>query len=592
MTAGSSRRYYLGLAATLHDPALAIVDEAGDVVFAESTERWVQRKRAFNMPADLMGRTADLVRAHCGVHADLVVAVSWSGGFLQRLRLLSLAELPGVRSVFGPAIARQLARRDHLVWPLGHYRLLAQSMLSSLTQAGINVQWLSGAAAVRRYDHHRSHAALCLGSPFERAACAVVDGFGEWTSTSCFTYDRGRLTALRKPGVRGSGRRASLGMFYAAVCSACGFDPLQGEEWKVMGLAPYGEVDPDVYRLLRPLLSVDGLEIVRGCSRAEYAQRLDRLRTLTRPPERPSIAAADMARTGQQVFADVMAQLLTNLHRAAPRDSLVLAGGCALNSSWNGRVVEETPFRHLHVPAAPADDGTALGAALLAWSEDHPGAPAGASVADPYLGSVPSADTMSGLARFGQVPGLRRLPGRVARVAAELLARGRIIGWMQGRAEFGPRALGHRSILADPRLPDMKELINERVKFREAFRPFAPAILHEHGDEYFEHYQESRYMERALVFRAHVRDRVPAVVHVDGTGRLQTVRREWAPEFHELVSHFHDVTGVPIVLNTSFNVMGRPIVHSVEDALGAFFTTGLDALVVDDWLIEKEPVGA
>jgi carbamoyltransferase len=182
---------------------------------------------------------------------------------------------------------------------------------------------------------------------------------------------------------------------------------------------------------------------------------------------------------------------------------------------------------------------------------------------------------------------MQHLPGQVSRRTAELLAQGRIVGWMQGRAELGPRALGHRSILADPRRPDMKDRINSAVKFREEFRPFAPSILHEHGPEYFERYQDSPYMERALVFRPEVREKVPAVVHVDGTGRLQSVRREWCERFHQLLTDFHGITGVPLLLNTSFNVMGKPLVHSVEDAVAAFLTTGLDALVIDDYLIEK-----
>lgn len=171
--------------------------------------------------------------------------------------------------------------------------------------------------------------------------------------------------------------------------------------------------------------------------------------------------------------------------------------------------------------------------------------------------------------------------------AAEALASGAIVGWVQGRAEFGPRALGNRSILADPRDPAMKDRINALVKFREEYRPFAPAILDRYGDEYFEDYQESPYMERALRFRKEVADRVPAVVHADGTGRVQTVKREWNERFYELIAAFYGLTGIPLVLNTSFNIMGKPIIHSVEDALGLFYTTGMDVLVIEDYLLEK-----
>jgi carbamoyltransferase len=196
-------------------------------------------------------------------------------------------------------------------------------------------------------------------------------------------------------------------------------------------------------------------------------------------------------------------------------------------------------------------------------------------------------ESLENVRRLSRISGLEVVGDAVARRAAELLANGKIIGWVQGRAEFGPRALGNRSILADPRPADMKEKINARVKFREEFRPFAPSILHEHGDEYFHDYQESPYMERTLTFREEVRDRVPSVVHVDGTGRLQTVRKEWNPRYYELIEEFFRLTGVPLILNTSFNVMGKPIIHSVEDAIAVFYTTGLDALVIEDMLVQK-----
>jgi carbamoyltransferase len=194
---------------------------------------------------------------------------------------------------------------------------------------------------------------------------------------------------------------------------------------------------------------------------------------------------------------------------------------------------------------------------------------------------------LENLARFGKLPNLRHLPGTIARETARLLAQGQLVGWVQGRAEFGPRALGNRSILADPRPPEMKDRINERVKFREEFRPFAPSILDEYGDEYFENYQVTPYMERTLRFRESVRQKVPAIVHVNATGRLQSVRREWNEKYYDLIRAFQELTGVPMLLNTSFNIMGKPIIHSVEDALGLFFTTGLDALVIEDYLIIK-----
>lgn len=205
----------------------------------------------------------------------------------------------------------------------------------------------------------------------------------------------------------------------------------------------------------------------------------------------------------------------------------------------------------------------------------------------PYLGSSINEAAIQRFAHYSGLP-VQHLPGQsIVETTAKHLTEGKIIGWIQGCAEFGPRALGNRSILADPRSPDMMDRINRVVKFRERFRPYAPAILHEHGDAYFEHYQETPYMDRTLRFRSNVRESVPAVVHVDGTGRLQTVKPDWNPLFHQLLESFHSMTGIPVLLNTSFNVMGKPIVHSTEDAFSVFMGSGLDNLVMGEYLFSK-----
>ncbi|MHC5824163.1 MAG: carbamoyltransferase C-terminal domain-containing protein, partial [Nostoc sp.] len=237
--------------------------------------------------------------------------------------------------------------------------------------------------------------------------------------------------------------------------------------------------------------------------------------------------------------------------------------------------------------SAPADDGNAIGAALLAYQEDHPHKLSKTVWQSPYLGSTISKKSLDNMLRFSRIPHIRNLPGTIHLEAARLLSEGKLLGWVQGRAEFGPRALGNRSILADPRSPNMKNIINERVKFREEYRPFAPSILHEFGDKYFENYQESPYMERTLSWHPEVKEQVPAVVHANGTGRLQTVKQEWNEKFYNLIYAFYEITGVPILLNTSLNVMGKPIIHSLEDALSIFYTAGLDALIIEDYLIEK-----
>ncbi|MGH0028760.1 MAG: carbamoyltransferase family protein [Myxococcota bacterium] len=578
---------YLGLAATLHDPALAIVTEAGEVVFAEAAERFLQDKRAYDAPPDHLLRTETLLAEHGLSDARRVAAISWSRSLLRRTRLLALLDWPGV----GRLAERVLRRRDHLLWPLADSRTLLTSLASSVQQASVNLGWRGGDAPLERryYDHHLTHAAnACFTSPFDEALCAVVDAFGEWGSSACFHYRDGRLERLSARGARGSGRRASLGSFYGMLCAFCGFDPLLGEEWKVMGLAAHAKPDPRLYALMRPLLAVEGLEVVSGVSDREYRARVERLAGERRPADAPPLDAAPLAASGQRVFEEVMHDLLRNLHATGRSDRLALAGGCALNSCCNGTLLASTPFRALHVPSAPADDGNALGAALLARAEDGGAPRPWREWGSPFLGSRPDPRSLDALARSGAFRRVEHLPGRVAEAAAELLAQGRIVGWMQGRAEFGPRALGHRSILADPRQKQMRERVNRAVKFREDFRPLAPAILAEHGPDWFEDFVESPCMERTLRFRPEAAARVPAVVHADGTGRVQSVRPEWSPRFHALLGHFHRHTGVPLLLNTSFNVMGRPIVHSVEDAIAVFATTDLDALVIEDHLLRKE----
>jgi carbamoyltransferase len=580
MSRSPTPRSYLGFAVTLHDPALAIVDEAGELVFAEAWERPLQVKRAWHAIPDDVVRLPALLEQHCPRGGDLVVATSWSDTALRLSPWLvrSLLFMDGMRARLVPARPGDAAKAYVS-------RVLLHSMYRTQPPSGEAFFHLglrafeSGRRVVKRgFDHHLTHAATAAAtSGFESATCAIVDGFGEDGSTACYRFAAGRLERVDRGLSLGS-----LGMFYAQLCRACGFDPIEGEEWKVMGLSAYGTPRDEYERLLRPMLAVRGLRLSKG---RDHDERLARLLALRDAFEDPA-QAADLAATGQRVFEDVMAELLTNMHRAAPSRRLVLGGGCALNSAFNGRIVERTPFEEVHVHAAPGDDGNAVGAAALAWAQDHGGRQPALS-GSPYLGSRMSRDTLLRAARVGGHQVEQLAEAALFERTARLLADGVIVGWGQGRAELGPRALDHRSILADARRADVQDVLNREVKLRERFRPFAPAILDEHGPDWFEGYQVSRYMERTLRFRRDRAERVPGVVHVDGTGRLQSVRREWSPAFHGLLSAFHALTGVPILLNTSFNVMGRPMVHAVEDALAVFASTGLGALVIEDHLFVK-----
>jgi carbamoyltransferase len=584
------KRYYIGLSSSFHDPSIAIVNPDGEVVFAEATERYLQNKRAWNCPADDLLRMPALIEAYCEPDAELVCAHTWSESFLTNLRML----LPGAMSALGPfrkagelMLDFQAQFIDH--WPIPDTKYMTAMLRATIEQAGVALAAnpaVKNPVVSRRYNHHLTHASYgCYSSPFDEAVCAVIDGRGEFASTGFYVYRGGAIEPI--PRGRFPMESGSLGFFYAMICNACGFDWLKGEEWKVMGLAPYGRLDDEFYALLKPLLQVRDLTLVPGVSFRERKRILERMRALL-PRRGPPIEAANLAYTGQQLFNEAMRTILQNLAARGLSRNLVLTGGCALNSSCNGRLLEETSFESLHVPSAPADDGNSVGAALLAYYEDHPERRRPRRLMSPYLGTDVSSETREFLLQFNTSHRVRHLPDGVVAATARLLAEGKIVGWMQGRAEFGPRALGHRSILADARLPEMKDKINARVKFREEYRPFAPSILHEFGPEYFENYQMSPYMDRTLVFREAVRHKVPAVVHVDNSSRLQSVTPELSEKYYRLIRAFYDLTGVPLILNTSFNIMGKPIIHSIQDAIGMFYTCGLDALVIDDVLIERE----
>jgi carbamoyltransferase len=585
----SARRYYVGLAASLHDPAVAILSPDGKPLFAEASERCLQNKRAYHATPDDLIRIPRLVRQLCAPDDEVVVAVSWSD---QMLRNMNMASFGAFMNPIGAiSVSRQM---DEFAWPLPGPELMLTGSRNSLSQAGVNLKAsrrIPNPVVIRRYDHHLAHAAhAAWTSPFDEASVAIIDGYGEGRSTSFFRFRDGKLETVPGQGWDSeaeSRQHVSLGHFYARICAACGFDPILGEEWKVMGLASYGHFDERIAAILRPMMRVSGLGLSIGCMDIELAERLGELKAIARKAGEPAENFADLATTGQQVFEDLSTELLLRLYETAPSENLALSGGCALNSSYNGRILERTPFRRLHVPSAPADDGCALGAAILAFAEDHPGVRVPAEIASAYLGSSISQEALGNLRRFSGLGAIERTRDALIDEVSELLKDGMIVGWICREAEFGPRALGHRSILADARREGMKDRLNAIVKFREEFRPFAPSILDEYGEEYFENYQTSRYMERTLRFRRDKVGEVPAVVHVDGTGRLQSVRREWSPLYYDLIAAFYRKTGVPLILNTSLNVMGKPIAHSLEDGLGIFFTSGLDVLVVENCLIRK-----
>jgi carbamoyltransferase len=455
-------------------------------------------------------------------------------------------------------------------------------------------------ARITYYDHQLCHAANAFYlSPFDECAVFTADGLGERDTTSWGTASRGTgvttLGSVRMPN--------SLGMLYGSVTQYLGYKP-DSDEWKVMAMASYGRSDEYV-DAMRALVQTKPGSLEYHIDQRFFSYALPEVwggRFYTPdfvevfgPPREPDGEITDrhqdIARALQRVFEETMQHLLTELHALTQQPRVALSGGCMMNSVYNGRITTTTPFEAAFIPSCPDDSGIAVGAALLAYHRATEGTAGGASTpraahTHNYWGPGYDAEIDETLARYKlRADGL----SDPSATAAQLLADGQLIGWFQGRMEFGQRALGNRSILADPRPLATKDLVNAAVKYREAFRPFAPAILAERVDDWFETEHESTapFMEKVLMFRDDVRDKVQAVVHVDGTGRLQTVERDTNRRFYDLIIAFEQLTGIPIVLNTSFNLNGEPIVCTPTDAIRTFMSCGLDTLILGDRLLTK-----
>ena len=447
--------------------------------------------------------------------------------------------------------------------------------------------WPEGGPPVHYVPHHLAHAAgTFLVSPYEEAAILSIDGSGEW-ATAFAGHGRGRqVTCLSQ-----SYRPHSLGYFYEAATQFCGFRP-NYDEGKTMGLAPFG--DASVYgRTVDRMAAIDGngtIKIDLSYFRYQYPgpERCSpRFFAAFGSPRRGQEFEANhknVAAAFQKVLEERALEMCAFLRRKTGSRYLVLAGGVALNSVMNGRILREAGFDDIYVMPAAGDNGTALGAAFYVYNTvlDRPRV----SVHDnPFLGTSYSDD------RIARLLGECKLPARrqddMPSAAARILADGKILGWFQGRMEIGPRALGNRSILANPTLPHMKDKINAEVKHREAFRPFAPSVPVEAKDRYFDIIGDSPFMLKVCPVKPEMRSLLPAITHVDGSARLHTVSRDINPVFYDLLEKFGALTGTPVLLNTSFNIQGEPIVESPEDAIRCFFSTGLDALALGSYLVTK-----
>jgi carbamoyltransferase len=588
----------LGISAFYHDSAAALVAD-GTPVAAAQEERFSRRRHDPSFPA----RAVEYCLREAGAGLDDVSAVAYyEDPALKFRRVLDsyLRAAPFGFTAFADGLPVWLTRK----------RRAADVVAEELAALG-----RGAVPEVRVLRHHRSHAASAfLPSPYESAAVLCVDGVGEWATTSLWHGQGDRLTnlaELRFPH--------SLGLLYSAFTYYCGFKVDSGE-YKLMGLAPYGRPRyADVIREklidVRPdgsfRLDMRYFAFLRG--RRMTGPAFDRLfGGPRRTPEGPLTQREfDLAASVQQVTEEVMIALARTARERTGERRLCLAGGVALNCVANGKLIEEGVFDEVWVQPAAGDAGGALGAALsVAQERGAPRAQLGSgrdAMSGSLLGPAHDDEEIAAYLDSRGVPYTRLDPEALADRVAKELAAGRIVGWFQGRSEFGPRALGARSILGDPRDPRMQSAMNLKIKFRESFRPFAPAVLDEDAGDYFDVRQESPYMlvvsqvaggqrlavpaqdagATGLDLLKVARSRIPAVTHVDSSARVQTVSAHHNGPFHRLLSAFKAETGCPVLVNTSFNVRGEPIVNSPHDAYTCFMRTDIDLLALGGFLLDK-----
>ncbi len=595
--------YILGVSAFYHDSAACLIKDGG-IISAAQEERFSRIKHDSHFPV----KAIKYCLSQAGIRArDISNVVFYEKPFLKFERLLEtyLSFAPRGFSSFKSSMP---------VWVTD--KLFQKSRITALLHAEVDdeVDWQK---KLLFSEHHLSHAASAFfPSPFDKAAILTVDGVGEWATTTCSVGSSNKLEILKEIQFP-----HSLGLLYSAFTHYVGFKVNSGE-YKLMGLAPYGK--PRYTDLIKKnLVSImsDG-SFHLNMTYFNYGVGL----TMTNekfhdlfggPPRQPESNLTErhmnIAASIQKVTEEIVIKLAQGIRDETKESNLCLAGGVALNCVANGILLRKKVFENIWIQPAAGDAGGALGAALAVWHLRHKkkrkihnkkrDAMAGTYLGPSYSDNTIQRELENCGAVFSKVP-----EEKLINQVAYHLSNGKAIGWMQGRMEFGPRALGNRSILADPRSPDMQKQLNLKVKYRESFRPFAPSILKEHLSEWFEINEDSPYMllvadivqgKRLVTSKATEkltgidklkapRSEVPAITHVDYSARIQTVHSHSNPKFHKLIGEFHRLTGCPLVINTSFNIRGEPIVCTAKDAFSCFMGTELDLLAIENFLLFKK----
>lgn len=570
--------YILGLSCYYHDASAALLKD-GKVVAAAQEERFTRKKHDTSFPINAI--------KYCLNSQNITINDISYIGFYEK-----------------PLLKFERVLSQHLeMFPFGLKTFLS-SMPSWINEKArvvdIIKKRLKYKGDILFIDHHMAHAAgSFLVSPFRKAAILTADGVGEWTTT---TYGFGYGNDIRL--MKEIKFPSSLGLLYSTITAYLGFS-VNNSEYKVMGLSAHGNMDKnenDFYAKLKNVIDVkeDGsYRFDMSYFIFHYADRMPSKKLcelLGGPPRKPESEITqrhkDIAAAVQLILEEIMTKMLNHMHKVTKCDSLIMGGGVALNSVYNGKILRNTPFRRVWIQPDPGDGGTSIGAASYIYHTIL-GNKRNYVLKDAYLGpGFPAEEIKSFLNANSIKHSTFKSDKELVKKTAKLICENNVVGWFQGRMEWGPRALGARSILSNPCNMEMKEILNLKVKHREKFRPFAPVICVEDAPKYFECgkpiSESTDFMLMVYPVKKQWQKKIPAVVHVDGSGRLQTIRRSQNPLYYDLVKEFGKLSGIPILINTSFNIRGEPIVCTPCDAYKCMMGTGIDCLVMGKFLIKRD----